>query len=566
MAFDLDDVKTVVTKKRVPKKLSPTLEVMFPDQQLPSPTMNSVNTVGLPKILKALYAGSPENPLPKKLSKDSWDELRYAFRFPKENVEQIKKALSANLTKGQKAAFYYMADFVLDQSSHRFFSLQGYAGTGKSYIVRRLVMFCDLMGVNWLLTAPTNKATKELTYSIPGVDKNKCKTIYSALKLTMSTDEDQHVLVDVSKDDYNSLDIRSGSLLCIDETSMLNSMVTNKVKQCAIDLNLRVLLIGDPDQLRPVGEERSTAWDLSIIENRIDTAHKDIVRHVKLLEVKRFDNALLDLSVRLRECVKNRRLPKGGTKELFKPVAGELFVHDSSAAFEFSILKHKTPDDFKDCRVIAWRNRAVERYNELIRQNLGFKEEFNIGDLLLLAQPKLQRVNYRKSNIIANIDEEVVVQAIAQKQMQPTSVYFPHLPRIDFWELTTQTTNFQEKPLQLVLNMPIAEDHGLEDALQQMAAAAKRVKQQSYKETDRSKSKILRDEASSRWKEYWNLREEFTLVRFAYAITAHRAQGSSISRVYVDVRDILANQDPDEKHQCLYVGCTRVRQELEVLI
>lgn len=566
MAIDLDDVKTVVPKKQTSAKKTPKLELMFQDQNVAAAPLKTQNTTGLPKILQALYAGVLENPLPKKLSQESWDNLREAFRFPKENIEQVKKILSANLTKGQKAAFFYMADFVLDTSSLRFFSLQGYAGTGKTYVVRRLVLFCDLMGIDWLLTAPTNKATKVLTGSIPGIEKSKCKTIYSALKLTMSTDEDQQVLVDTLKDDYSSLEIRSGSLLCIDESSMLNSMVTRKVAECSKDLNLRVLLIGDPDQLRPVGEERSTAWDLSQIETRIDNAQQNIVRHVKLLEVKRFENALLDLSVRLRDCIKNRRLPKKGLSDLFKYVPNEIDVYDSAASFEHSILKLKTPDDFRDTKVIAWRNRAVERYNELIRQNLGFTDEFNIGDLLLLAQPKLQRVNYRRSIIVANIDEEVVVQAIAQKRMQPTSVYFPHLPSIDFWELTTQTTDFQDKPLQLVLNMPIAEDHGLEDALQQMAAAAKRVKQQAYKEKDRSSSKRLHDEASSRWREYWGLREGFTLVRFAYAITAHRAQGSSIDKVYVDVRDILANQDPDEKLQCLYVGCTRVRTQLGVLI
>jgi hypothetical protein len=182
----------------------------------------------------------------------------------------------------------------------------------------------------------------------------------------------------------------------------------------------------------------------------------------------------------------------------------------------------------------------------------------------MLAQPKLQKVNYRRSVIIANIDEEVVVQVVVQKSMKPQSMFFPNLPVIDYWELTTQTTDFQDKPTQIVLNMPLLADHGLEDALQQMATAAKRVKQQSF--SDKANSRRLREEASQRWKEYWSLREEFTLVRFAYAFTAHRAQGSSISKTYVDVRDILANPDPDEKLECLYVSGTRARTTMRVLI
>ena len=564
MAFDLDDVVPVSAKKKKHQPVPSKIGFDFGQQVAIQFPVAMTNTHGLPKIIRALYAGSSTNPLPRKLTENAWNNLVEAFSHPKENLDVIQKILSANLTKGQKAAFNYMADFVLDRSSNRFFSLQGYAGTGKSYIVRRLVMFCDLVGVEWLLTAPTNKATKVLTSSIPGIEKGKCKTIYSALKLTMSTDEDQQVLVDMAQDNYSSLDIRSGSLLCIDEASMLNAMVTQKVKQCAQDLNLRVLLIGDPDQLRPVGEARSSAWDLSIIETRIDNAQQNLVRHVKLLEVKRFENELLDLSVRIRACIRKGKLPPGGSSELFLPVPEEVEVFKDKATFEAHILQLKTPEDFKDTKVIGWRNRSVERYNDIICKNIGFHDEYNVGDLLMLAQPKHQKVNYRRSVIVANIDEEVVVQVVVQKSMKPQSMFFANLPIIDYWELTTQTTHFQDKPTQIVLNMPLLADHGLEDALQQMATAAKRVKQQSF--SDKANSRRLREEASQRWKEYWALREEFTLVRFAYAFTAHRAQGSSIDKVYVDVRDILSNPDPDEKLECLYVADTRARTTMRVLI
>ena len=562
MAFDLDDI--LITKRSTSVKKPVATMELSATATAPVNTTARLNTEGLPKVLVAAYTGSKINPKPNTIKDAYWEEvILSAFNNPGlDALDVVKKVLATNLTKGQRAALYYMIDFVLDKSSHRFFSLQGYAGTGKTHILRRLVIFCGLFGIPWLLTAPTNKATKVLTSSIPGVDKTKCKTIYSALKLTMSTDEDQQVLVDTVLDSYGQLEIASGTLLCIDEASMLNLQVTQKVKQCAIDLNLRVMFIGDPDQLRPVGEERSTAWDLSNIETRIDNAQSNIVRHVKLLEVKRFENSLLDLSVVLRKAIKKRQLSY--LPEVFVPVENEISVFSDKASFESSLLSMTSVSDFADCKVIGWRNRTVEHYNSLIRKNLGFNDEFNVGDLLMLAQPKLQKVNYRRSVIVANIDEEVAVQAIAQKSMQPQSLFFPNLPRIDFWELTTRTTDFQDKPLQLVLNMPLQEDHGLEDALQQMAVGAKRCKQQAY--SDKANSRRLFEEAKQRWKEYWSLREEFTLVRFAYAITAHRAQGSSINSIYVDVRDVLANPDPDEKLQCLYVACTRARTHLTVLI
>jgi ATP-dependent exoDNAse (exonuclease V) alpha subunit len=76
----------------------------------------------------------------------------------------------------------------------------------------------------------------------------------------------------------------------------------------------------------------------------------------------------------------------------------------------------------------------------------------------------------------------------------------------------------------------------------------------------------LKQETRARWAEYWGLREEFTLVRFAYAFTAHRSQGSSIQTTYVDVRDILANPEPEERLQCLLVATTRAREKLVTLL
>ena len=567
MALDLDDV--VPSNRHVARRKNPanvdesksnvTFDFSGTPQKKPI-----INQAGLPKVLRLALEGGKEYPYPSKIGAEKWEQITQAFAAPKDNLELVKKVLSANLTKGQKAAFQHMTAFVLDKGPHRFFSLQGFAGTGKTHVLRRLVIFCDLVGIPWILTAPTNKATKVLTSSIPGVEKSKCKTIYSALKLTMSTDEDQQVLVDTTMDNYASLDIAAGTLVCIDEASMLNRMVTTKVKQCAQDLGLRVMFIGDPDQLRPVGEEHSTAWDLSNIETRVDNSHENLVRHVKLTEVKRFENSLLDLSVVLRKAVGKSALPRGGTTEVFCPVANEISVCTDKANFEELILRIKDVQVFRDLKVIGWRNRTVEHYNDLIRKNLGFTNEFNVGDILMLAQPKLQKVNYRRSIIVANIDEEVEVQTIAQKSMKPQSMFFPNLPTIEYWELTTQTTDFQDKPTQLVLNMPLAEDHGLEDALQSMAVAAKQAKQRGY--SDKANSRRLFEEAKQRWKEYWALREEFTLVRFAYAITAHRAQGSSIDKIFVDVRDVLANPDPTEKLQCLYVACTRARTHLTVLI
>jgi exodeoxyribonuclease-5 len=59
------------------------------------------------------------------------------------------------------------------------------------------------------------------------------------------------------------------------------------------------------------------------------------------------------------------------------------------------------------------------------------------------------------------------------------------------------------------------------------------------------------------WKNYWEHRDLFHDIRYAYAITAHRSQGSTYHTAFVDFQDVLYNRNRKEAFQCLYVACTR---------
>ena len=66
----------------------------------------------------------------------------------------------------------------------------------------------------------------------------------------------------------------------------------------------------------------------------------------------------------------------------------------------------------------------------------------------------------------------------------------------------------------------------------------------------------------SKQETFWALKELFHDVKYAYAITAHRAQGSTYENVYVDYQDILMNRERREAFQCLYVACSRPTTKL----
>jgi ATP-dependent exoDNAse (exonuclease V) alpha subunit len=64
------------------------------------------------------------------------------------------------------------------------------------------------------------------------------------------------------------------------------------------------------------------------------------------------------------------------------------------------------------------------------------------------------------------------------------------------------------------------------------------------------------------WKKFWAFKESFHSARHAYAITAHRAQGSTYQIAFVDYRDILLNRNRQEAARCLYVATSRPKKEL----
>lgn len=462
------------------------------------------------------------------------------------NEATVRKHLKGGLSSGQKDTLDKLVAWVLTKDcARRFFVLKGYAGAGKTFVLRRFLLYLDLLHpeIPSLFTAPTNKATKVLKEM---VDK-KAITIYSALKLSMSEEEDEQVLTAGSEE---SIDIPRNSLVGVDEASMLNAYITGRLDQVAHDLELKVLLVGDPAQLRPVKEYSSPAWDLT--SNPLDRAF--------LKEILRFDNQLLALSQRIRNDLKaviDGEVPTS----LYNIVLDDndsmsegVFRIDSPRDFEDSLVQLAFTGGvrgFKSCKVIAWRNKTVDEYNQIIRKALGFHADFNEGELIMLAAPLTVDVNGRRA-IVAHVDDEFEISSVSEKLANPYSdlnVTVPGCGDIPYFEVSTVQGQ--------KLCVTPASDYSLDDTLQVLATLAKRATGTWKQETDWGKKGELNIRRKQLWKEYWSVRKFFTPVRYGYAITSHRAQGSTYDRVFVDARDIFSNPDKEERLQSLYVAFTR---------
>lgn len=413
------------------------------------------------------------------------------------NVAEIEYPLNED----QELAWSKMQKWLISHS--KFFTLRGFAGTGKTYLMRKLTASHEH---NLWFSAPTNKATKVLSLAI-GED---ARTIYSILGLRMVENEDKKEL----QFSGQPPDLGSKPILVIDESSMIPSFLIKFLVEGAEKGSWRCMFIGDPAQLNPVGEDSSPAWKLAT--NEEDKA--------MLRRVMRFDNQLLHLSVDIRECLKtkNYRSPiKDNNKD------GEGVFVLSRYDFQQKIKSLKL-DDWRKTKVAVWRNKTVDSYNKLIREKLGFTKPYEEGDLILLASPYLDG-----STIIAHTDEEFEVKSIKDRQFKFRE------GNLDAWAITTTEGGF-------TFYVPQHQSQ-MEALLQHRASVASKAKGVERKDL---------------WKEFWKLKEEFQSIRHGYCLTSHRLQGSTYESIFLDQADILSNSNRKEAFRCLYVAATRPTKNL----
>lgn len=423
------------------------------------------------------------------------------------NMEAAPADLAIRLTDQQQSALTAMLQFIADPDEF-FFVLGGYAGTGKTFLMRELVARCKSSHAQFAFTAPTNKAAKVLR----AVTGQAC-TIYSFLGLRIEKNGELKELVSGDTPD----DISLFDVIFVDEASMINRRLMKHLEDVAKYHRIKIIFLGDPAQLPPVGEPESPVWALP--------------NGSQLTKVMRYDNQILKLVTAIRDVIpsiaptlniKNDNAHDEGVWKLTK-AAFKQRVYDAACNGAFA--------DGSKGKVIAWRNARVSEYNDLIRRAIFGAEampgNFVVGDRIIATAPCK-----RGDESLLHTDDEAIVESVI-------ATTHPTHPKYHAFEL--KCTNEMGKTIRLVVLHPRSEAEFEKDC-EELAHQA------------RNYPKL--------WKKFWELKDIFHEVKYAYAITAHRAQGSTYESVYVDYQDILLNRNRKEAFQCLYVACSRPTKRL----
>jgi exodeoxyribonuclease-5 len=426
----------------------------------------------------------------------------------------LKPTANSALNPDQQAALESIKDWLKTPDSP-FFVLQGYAGTGKTFTMQELLKSVKLPIV---FTAPTNKATKVLRDTLTDAGyKPECATIYSLLGLRLEANGEVKEMT--GPKDHAKLDLSSYRLVVVDEGSMINAFLMKYIHLVTQNYNVKFLFMGDPAQLPPVKELTSPIWSLECPKAR-------------LTKVMRHDNQILVLVTSVREKVDH---PFPSITMISNNAEGEGVWKQSTDQWERQLMRAVDAGGFllqSHSKVIAWRNITVDKYNSFIRNRIFGDATKSCKWLTEERVIFMEPAKDSNDEIVATTDDEGTIQRVVEdwhplyKEFKTFSITIA----LDTGSTVTAT----------VLHPESAHAHAAKVA--GLLADAKL--------------------NGRRWRDFWAFKEAFHNLRHAYAITAHRAQGSTYDTAFVVASDVLLNQNRQEAFRCLYVACSRPKRRL----
>lgn len=443
-------------------------------------------------------------------------ELVSSADVQSESIPVIREDFQFSLTGDQQLALNQLKSFT--QSQYKFFRLTGYAGTGKSFLMCRYIKWLLSEGITFVAACPTNKAAKSLRNLADeaGLDL-EVKTVAQLLgqqpELNEETGKEEFLVT-------GEADLTGYNIVIVDEFSMLNQDNFKEIVTAArSSLLAKVVFVGDAAQLPPVNEQEPIVATSELIE-----------QDSTLTKVVRYDGEIARVAEAIRSNFKYSRVIYPFTTSSDKSiicVPQAEWLKRAIALFE-SEQYQLNPDHV---RFLAWRNKTVKALNQFVRSKLWGKDAppYVPGDRLIalkpLFRPKPVGRGKNKWSILINNSEEC--QALQPSRLMELA-FQKEIYR--YWQVEVQPENGKPQLLSIL--------H--EDCLT------------IYQE------QIKRFVKAKRWDDYFTLSRMFDDVGYAYALTTHKAQGSTIDHVFLDINDMRGSSD---RQKLLYTALTRAKQQ-----
>ena len=453
--------------------------------------------------------------------------------------EQIKNNFQYEPTSEQYQVLEKWSDFLFDRNNNSLFLLKGYAGTGKSSLVGAVVKTLNELKQKSVLLAPTGRAAKVFSAYSGQNAYTIHKKIYKLKEF--SNEPSGFVLSD---------NLHKHTLFIVDEASMISNdgldfsffgsgrLLDDLIHYVYSGEGCRLVLLGDSAQLPPVSQPESPALELSVLQSYGLEVHSmtltEVVRQAKT-------SGILTNATRLRKNISTNQtniFPK-----LIAKTGTDVQILNGEDLHE-TIQDSYHRDGLEETIIITRSNKRANGFNKAIRNRILYREEeLTTGDLLMVVKNNYHWARDEESmDFIANGD---LLEILRVRKTQ-------ELYGFRFCDVTARFPDYDtEIDLKILLETLHTDSPALPKELSDKLFYAI-LEDYADISSKREKMKLMKINP------YYNVVQ----VKYAYAVTCHKAQGGQWKNVFLDLSYIPQEQLGTDFYRWLYTAFTRATERV----
>ena len=448
------------------------------------------------------------------------------------------------LTKDQQNSLELFFEWLDTPYSFKPFVMKGFAGSGKTYLAMKFLKKVDDLGLCWTVVAPTHKAVGVLRegLKIEAIEPTWYpSTIHRLLRLKLKRKADIEIC---EKTDQTDTALENLGLVLIDEASMIDSKLLEIILECARCNKTRLVFVGDPAQLPPVGESCSSVF---LMKRSVNTELKEVVRH---------QGPVLKLAKSIRDgkicCDQPPIMPIITAKE------GNVGILDRNNWLEKAkseLRSSSLDDDYDRARIICYTNRVVDNLVPHARRAVhgDMADQYQVlpGEVLISRKPVMVNASINdeefgeEPDILISSNREMLVEDVIPNSFDLASLGLFNdlgysLPIIET-QIAKVTCDQKDFSLRLIPKIGSKARIELDSSLHELSNLA------------RDKG---RKNSSSIWKLFFFIRDSFASLGPASVLTIHRSQGSTFGDVFI-TSDVFWPKDLEFRRRLVYVAVSR---------
>jgi exodeoxyribonuclease-5 len=415
--------------------------------------------------------------------------------------------------EGQVEAFAAFAHFLLYGKERSVFLLNGYAGTGKTSLMGAVVQALTQRNVKVVLLAPTGRAAQVFSEYAHRGALTIHRKIYrqdSYLAEGFSLGENKHTDTVFIVDEASMIANESPEGSVFGTGRLLDDLIhyVYNGKGC------KLMLMGDVAQLPPVGQSESPALNSEVMGGYgltvYDITLTQIARQAADLGI--LQNATIVRQILTSDQLVAPRLELNHYDDI-EAITGEFLLETLNDCYD--------RDGMDETIVVTRSNKRATKYNMGVRNTILYREEeLATGDMLLVSKN-----NYYWANNYENID------FIANGDVMRVKRVWGEVERaygLRFANVTVELPdhNNVEMDVKIVIDSLLSDTPAL-----------------TLSQSERLYNEVLNECTGTKRERYNQMKAHpyfnALQVKFAYAVTCHKAQGGQWKNVFIDMGSIM---------------------------